>query len=266
MAGRSQHLEQIMENQTRFDLNAAIESWRQELATQANLTAEVRRELETHLRDSLAGFQQRGLNEEESFWLARRRVGQPQQLGEEFAKADPAKVWRERIFFIAVALLVIPLWMGLASNLAAGVTIFIRNVIHIDLTPAWADVYFPWWAIPLYRGLPYVFFYAVLSIVPTIWVAVLLTRGRINRTRSALLILFKSRRRFLFVSTALFLICCSWCIFVLSHVPVGSPDEKLFRAGEVLRLWLTNSIWPAALVALIAWLLPTQNRKTPKRA
>ena len=55
-----------METQTRYDLNAAIENWRAELAAQANLTAEIRRELETHLRDAITGFQQRGLNDEES--------------------------------------------------------------------------------------------------------------------------------------------------------------------------------------------------------
>ena len=75
MAGRSQHLEPIMENQTRFDLNAAIESWRQELAGQLNLASDDRRELEAHLRDSIAEFRQRGLNEEESFWLARDACG-----------------------------------------------------------------------------------------------------------------------------------------------------------------------------------------------
>ena len=95
-----------MENQTRFDLNAAIEGWRQELAAQPNLASDDRRELETHLGDAIAGFQQRGLNDEESFWLARRRVGQPRQLGEEFAKADPAKAWRERMFWMALGIIV----------------------------------------------------------------------------------------------------------------------------------------------------------------
>jgi hypothetical protein len=105
MAGRSQHLGQIMENQTRFDLNAAIESWRQELAAQPNLASDDRRELETHLRDAIAGFQQHDLNDEESFWLARKRVGQPQQISEEFVKADPAKAWRERIFWMALGII-----------------------------------------------------------------------------------------------------------------------------------------------------------------
>jgi hypothetical protein len=93
-----------MENKTRYDLNAAIENWRNELAAQPNLASDARRELETHLRDAIAGFQQRGLNDEESFWLACKRVGQPQQIGKEFVKVDPAKVWRERIFWMATGI------------------------------------------------------------------------------------------------------------------------------------------------------------------
>jgi hypothetical protein len=93
-----------MEDQTRFGLNAAVENWRQELAAQIPLSAEDRRELETHLRDSFTELKSRGLNEEESFWLARRRVGQPKKLAEEFFKADPAKAWRERVFWMWLAI------------------------------------------------------------------------------------------------------------------------------------------------------------------
>src|SRR5471030_2627772 len=125
MADCSQHLEQIMENQTRYDLNADIENWRQELAAQGNLTAEVRRELETHLRDAIAGFQQRGLNDEESFWLACKRVGQPPQLGQEFVKVDPAAVWRDRIFWMALGIIVF--WQ-LTMTLSWAVTIALNHL------------------------------------------------------------------------------------------------------------------------------------------
>jgi len=112
-----------MENQTRFDLNAAIESWRQELAEQPSLASDDRRELETHLRDATAGFQQLGLNEEESFWLARRRVGHPRQLGEEFVKADPAKAWRERTFWMALGIVVF--WeLTQILTFAAGIALY----------------------------------------------------------------------------------------------------------------------------------------------
>src|SRR5208282_4702969 len=110
MAGRSQLPVQIMENQTRFDLNAAVENWRQELAAQPNLTSDDRRELETHLRDAIAGFQQRGLNDEESFWLACKRVGQPPQLGEEFRKASLTITRWESLFWLAFVVLAMPMW------------------------------------------------------------------------------------------------------------------------------------------------------------
>src|SRR3954454_1055809 len=70
MVEGAQHTLQIMETQTRFDLNAAIAAWQQELGSQPDLTPVVRRELETHLRDTVAELQGRGLNNEESFWLA----------------------------------------------------------------------------------------------------------------------------------------------------------------------------------------------------
>jgi hypothetical protein len=111
-----------MENETRYDLNAAIGNWRQELAAQTSLTAEVRRELETHLRDTIAGFRQRGLNDEESFWLARRRVGPPQQLSEEFLKVNPTKIWRERIFWMWLALFLSSTLGSLGHSFALAVT------------------------------------------------------------------------------------------------------------------------------------------------
>src|SRR5580692_25579 len=52
MADRSQQPGQIMEHQTRFDLSAALQNWREELAAQPDLTAETRRELETHVNNT----------------------------------------------------------------------------------------------------------------------------------------------------------------------------------------------------------------------
>jgi hypothetical protein len=112
-----------MENQTRFDLNAAVENWRQELAAQPPLAPDNRRELETHLRDALAELKARGLNDEESFWLARRRVGQPQNLGEEFGKIDLAIAWRERLFWICLAFFLSSILANVTSGLAIAVSL-----------------------------------------------------------------------------------------------------------------------------------------------
>src|SRR5256885_1723670 len=138
MADGSQYTRQTMENQTGFNLNSAIQNWRQELTAQG-LTAEARRELETHLHDCVAELQQRGLNAEESFWLARRRVGPPQGLSQEFAKADPVGVWRERLFWIILGVFAVQLWFGLAPFLWDLATRPLLSYLHSSgrLLPDW---------------------------------------------------------------------------------------------------------------------------------
>jgi hypothetical protein len=258
-----------MENQTRFDLNAAIENWRQELAAQSNLTMEVRRELETHLRDTVAELRQRGLNDEESFWLARRRVGQPKQLGEEFVKADPAKIWRERVFWMAVGLLAIQMWTGLSAYLLAALRSISAYVVsrHLFL-PDWVLFYLP---IPsgsaVNSAFQNLYFVIAFNSLPIIWLAVLLARGRMNRVLSALQFLFKSRRRFLFVAGASLAIYCSWMLLVIMrYAEQGSPVEGNPSVDFVVKVTLLRSTLTAAHVVLIAWLMPPQNRKALKRA
>jgi hypothetical protein len=252
-----------MENQTRFDLNAAIENWRNELAAQPNLAPDDRRELETHLRDSIAGFQQRGLNEEESFWLARRRVGQPQKLGEEFVKADPVKIWRERAFWIVLALTAFQLWNKVCPYLP-GKFVFhhvVRKVVissnfnpHLD--HSWHP---PFWVMHPIWGMA---FQTFVYFLPVFFFITLFAKGRMNWIDRAFRFIFRSRLAFVLMSLAGILIFHSFDSSV--GVYVIAPTSNLFFLFCIDAL-LTN-IWPLALIVLIAWLMPTQNRKTPKRA
>jgi len=104
-----------METHPSYDLNAAAENWRLELTSQTDLTDEDRRELETHLWDTIAELRERGLNEEESFLLARRRIGPTHEIAEEFIKANPGKVWRERIMWALMFKLIFELWTSTTS-------------------------------------------------------------------------------------------------------------------------------------------------------
>jgi len=258
-----------METQTRFDLNAAIANWQQELAAQSNLTPDVRRELETHLRDSTAELRQRGLNDEESFWLARRRVGQPQQLSEEFAKADPARVWRERVFWIVLGLLVVHLWLGTAAYIWGIVIrpITTNFLTHNHLLPEWILFYLPFLSAGNLNGiLGGQFVYMLFILLPMIWLVVLLAQGRMSRVASAIQFLFRSRRRFVFVSAALFLIHYLWFLYVL----LGYAEQTASVPGNpsvdfVIQSFFARSLLPVALVALIAWLLPTGKSPTQTR-
>ena len=230
-----------METQTRCDLNAAIENWRQELAAQANLTAEVRRELETHLRDSIAGFQQRGLNDEESFWLARRRVGQPEQLAEEFAKADPAQVWRDRVF-----------WMWLAVFLSSTLGSLAYSIVF-GLTPVNTN--------STARVATQTTLYLLASLIPII-IVVSLAKGKWVALFSKLTQLVENRRR---LAVAAFL-----CIALSSSIRIAAmaifySRNNIHNSPSMLQ-GLASTIHPLIIALLLIWLLPAKNRKTLKRA
>jgi uncharacterized membrane protein YvlD (DUF360 family) len=252
-----------METQTRYDLNAAIENWRTELTAQASLTPEVRRELETHLRDSIAGFQQRGLNDEESFWLARRRVGQPQQLGKEFVKVDSNSIWRERVFWLAFGLLIYRLWNTLSSSVIS--PLYTRSNFQgsqrlEDLLPQWVLFYFPHWLRDLHYN-PFLFFsLQFINALLVLAVVVCLVRGKLEKLRSVFEFAFKNRLRFVLV--AMFSVML---VSVAGNLIWNSLCVEQFR-GFYVGTCLYSAFWSSWIIAIIAWLMPTQNQKTPKRA
>jgi hypothetical protein len=252
MADRSQHPEQIMENQTRYDLSAAIESWRQELAAQANLAVEVRRELETHLRDAITGFQQRGLNDEESFWLARRRVGQPQKLGEEFAKADPTKIWRERVFWTVLILFLMEIFRNAAWSISAIQQGLLLNWMYKALIP--------------------------ISYLFPVFFALIFCMGKMPRQIYSLARLVDGRFRlasFTFLSALLSLVIQFYGRMTLlqqsESMALNVHANQHFSLSffvmlpEIIRELLPDIATLLILASILIWLMPMQNQKTPKR-
>jgi hypothetical protein len=250
MADRPQHALQIMETQTRFDLNTAIVDWQQELAGQPNLTPIVRRELETHLRDTIAELQRRGLNGEESFWLARRRVGRPQQLGEEFSKTDPAKVWRERVFWMTLALLVIALWGG-SINLLSALTL---TAVRLWATGPVVNVF----TIFFSSAFQLLFNWGVI-----VAGAVFLAKGRFD---------FRGKRWNNFIHSRLRLIIVGglWMIFNSGTSSVFLIWNWTHSRSAVWDTWyniipnLFHSVaWPGMLLTLVLWLAPKRTVSIP---
>ncbi|HEY1718970.1 MAG TPA: permease prefix domain 1-containing protein [Verrucomicrobiae bacterium] len=236
-----------MENQTRFDLNAAVENWRNELAAQPNLASDDRRELETHLRDAIAGFQQRGLNDEESFWLARKRVGQPQPLGEEFEKANPAKVWRERVFWMVTAILAAFLLTATSTSLAV---VFVSCFPSVEKITNETTLNILFW------------------ILQIIGILRLILNGGMNRQFSMLASLLQNRLRLGITAICIVLTVEIFCAAILfwayvAHDGPYSPMGPFWFIGNHVSNSLIRDL---SLVSILIWLAPTQNRKTPKRA
>src|ERR1017187_1538596 len=104
-----------MENSNSFDLNPAIQQWRENLAQSSAFRGENLNELESHLRDSIATLQACGLSTEEAFLSATRRVGKGDALEMEFAKVNAGTVWRVRVFWMLAGMLVFALGADLAA-------------------------------------------------------------------------------------------------------------------------------------------------------
>jgi hypothetical protein len=120
-----------MDTQSSFDLNQAIQTWRENLANSPAFHRENLNELESHLRDSVATWQTRGLSAEEAFLIATRRIGQNHQLASEFGKLNRGTVWLERALWMLIGLTVWPFFDRLMSGV--GGSLFVlgwRSVRH----------------------------------------------------------------------------------------------------------------------------------------
>jgi hypothetical protein len=104
-----------MEPATRFDLEAAIQTWRAHLSEELAGQADALAELEEHLRTSVAALREAGLSGEESLLIAQRRLGSAPKLGAEFRQSNPASVWRRRVFWMALGCIGVHLWGSFVS-------------------------------------------------------------------------------------------------------------------------------------------------------
>src|SRR5262245_33282886 len=108
-----------MENQTAFDLNAAVQSWRTELAKSSSFYVDDLDELESHVRDSAASLQMRGLTEEEAFLITIRRIGSRDALAEQFAAINGPSVWLKRLLWMTTG------WIAMSALLSITVTLLV---------------------------------------------------------------------------------------------------------------------------------------------
>jgi hypothetical protein len=93
-----------MEKTTPFDLNHAIKRWRETLAQSPAFRSENLDELESHLRDSVVDFQNRGLSPEEAFAIATGRIGNSEALEREFGRVNGKSVWLDRVLWMLIGI------------------------------------------------------------------------------------------------------------------------------------------------------------------
>jgi hypothetical protein len=108
-----------MENETRFDLNAAVAQWRKNLQSSPALRPQDIAELETHLRESTQALHARGLTLEKAFLEASHRLGPRRELEPEYGKVNGHHVWVHRVVWMLVGLVFFSL-VGWSSHIIIG--------------------------------------------------------------------------------------------------------------------------------------------------
>ena len=116
-----------MNDQTAFDLDRAIQNWREELKKSPAFRDENLNEMESHLRDSIAKLQERGLSTEEAFIIASRRIGGAPALETEFGKVNTGEVWLNRVFWMLAGLMLWALLNSFSSFMARGAVLILSE-------------------------------------------------------------------------------------------------------------------------------------------
>jgi hypothetical protein len=119
-----------MENRTPFDLNAAIQQWRENLAQSPAFRSENLYELETHLCDSIARLQSSGLSAEEAFLVATKRIGNAGALESEYTKFNGSTVWLDRALWMLFGIQFWSVVSGVVFPIARGSVAF--SLINYD--------------------------------------------------------------------------------------------------------------------------------------
>jgi hypothetical protein len=289
MAARPQYTVQIMEDSTQFNLEASIRKWSDDLAAQPALTPESRNELETHLRDTVKELCGLGINPEEAFWLACRRVGLPSQLAEEYAKENPNSISKTRIIWAALVVLSAWILQGVLAGIGGALGVYeLRHlpwtetakaaVRHALIRPGmafmprhWAFEQVPkgalWWVDGIRGALQNPETGFVLGACGAILLAFLISRCPTHVTGRVWRLFFSTRLRFVMVAgLCLFtILALEWWSEAISHSILIADIDSVDYVTYAAQLAYFRIPFPTGLIIFIAWMIPPQGKANPSK-
>jgi hypothetical protein len=132
-------------------LEELLQHWKRDLRPMEGLRPLDVEELEQHVRDSIADLTAKGLNDEEGFLIATRRLGEHCSLGGEFAKVNGSHIWTRRAFWMLAGYLLMQICgmfvsgvvsLGQVSAVMMGGNGTVLACVSIGLTVAfWIGVF-----------------------------------------------------------------------------------------------------------------------------
>ena len=85
-----------------FDLNQAIDNWKQQFRCHEACNKSDIDELESHLWDEIDILMTRGLSAGEAFHIASVRLGNPDRISCEYSKINIGAIWIRRLFWMVI--------------------------------------------------------------------------------------------------------------------------------------------------------------------
>lgn len=169
-----------MENPTSFDLNAALQRWRENLAASAAMKREDIAELEAHLRDSMVALEAKGLSAGEAFWVARSRLG-GDELVQEFGKVNREQVWLNRALWMVAGGIVLNLISGWATALARLVVVIPAALQQLAAGWELIAVDTPRWQVGIWSTPALLYPFVLVGLLAGAWWLLNRAGGRIGR-------------------------------------------------------------------------------------
>lgn len=116
-----------------YNLELAIENWRNELLAQESILSENIEELEDHLRMSISQLVKHELSEDEAFLIATKRIGASSNLKIEFGKINSIVLWIQRLRWMVLGVLFFQacsgMWMLFAKVTSEYLLIFSKSAM-----------------------------------------------------------------------------------------------------------------------------------------
>lgn len=229
-----------------FELENAIQEWKNQLLQRQTMNQEDIDELEGHLREEVDTLMLTGLNAEEAFLVANHRIGDNSSVAREYAKVNTREIWQNRVFWMLSGLFMFLIITSLTSVLSGGSKFLFS---FLDINPKISGIV----SSSLYVM---ILLSAMLVLVlrPEILSGItgrILHRRKIWRVLTAgVFVLFSLK-------------CFSLGMTVLQARMYGPNEFGMIALGSNYVNGSWSIIWPVVLAGLMLWMKPKRIKSNP---
>ena len=131
-----------MESNNEFNIQEQIDHWVSKIKSEPSFTESDSEELKSHLLDSIDQLKDTGLNDEEAFWVASRRIGTTVDWEEDYSQVNnPVIQMRRSVLILAGVLVYFCLYYFIESTSKLLFIILLSEDINGYLAVNWVSRY-----------------------------------------------------------------------------------------------------------------------------